>query len=544
MKKSKKIYIQEWLSIKPYDKQVKTDSYYLKLSNDIKSILEKNISDELFNYVDENDLNALCCFIASYFEDIISNTNIWNSFITLHTNIYNKKLPFYDVDEYSDKEINHQDVAFLIWYFINVYDDNLFVNPKSDFILQASTLIMQILEEEFEYAPENEFLYSFYQLSDNEKDYYKVRAFIEKILFDSYLFFYDTKYSMLVSNSEIIETTDDEDNVMMFLNENRDLLIHTSYTKLLSLKGNVWAAEILGNQKSVSKDLLKMSQKISGLFLYKGQDDKDIFIEHIASGKKFNMTKKSYDNLHLLKNIDSILYLGIVMWRDEWWFSGINSISPYDPDIILDEKNSIVSRSAVSFLDQNNQNVKEYINNQLKIFLKFNNGQQIAFLRPDEIKGFISSFIEFFNESLSLSDKEIEDSLLRAKKEGFLKFGEESDIKFKNISESGLVFFNPISGIEIAMDFNSAFPMSINPFFNEDEKEDDLMELLISEQGSPELVMYCIETCKDKLTFLNDDIGKIYLENLDFMNRFWKKENYYSKPNVTYTGLHDTNSSF
>ena len=48
MKKSDKIFINEWLSIKPYKKQVKTDYYYLKLSNDIKSILEKNASDEFF----------------------------------------------------------------------------------------------------------------------------------------------------------------------------------------------------------------------------------------------------------------------------------------------------------------------------------------------------------------------------------------------------------------------------------------------------------------------------------------------------------------
>ena len=540
MKKSDKIFINEWLSIKPYKKQVKTDYYYLKLSNDIKSILEKNASDEFFKYIDKQiDFDAFCCFIASYFEDIISNTNIWNSFIKLHTRIYNKKLPFYNVDEYFDNEINQQDVAFLIWYFINGYDDDLFLNPNSDFILQASTLIMTILEKEFEYAPENEFLYSFYQLNDNENDFYIARNYIDKILFQSYLFFYDTNMRLYESNAEILEKKKNKEHLLMFLNENRDSLLHKSSTKLLALKGNVWAAEILGNKKPVSVDLLQMSPKITGLFLYKGHDSKDIFIEHIASGKKFNMTKKSYDNIHLLKEIDLIMFIGIVKWRDEWWFSGVNTISSFNPDIILDEKNSIASRSQVNFIDYQTTDINDYLNKQFNVFLKYNKGQQIAFLHSDKINEFIRKYVEFFNKSLNLSDKEIEEALQRARKDGFLKNDDNQEFDFKHNSESGLVFFNPISGIEIAMNINSAFPMENNPFYNLKDSIEDFEALLMSDSLSKELLMFCIETCKDKLIFFNDNIGEIYIENIDFLSRFWKKESYYSKPSITLTGLQD-----
>ena len=53
---------------------------------------------------------------------------------------------------------------------------------------------------------------------------------------------------------------------------------------------------------------------------------------------------------------------------------------------------------------------------------------------------------------------------------------------------------------------------------------------------STELAMYCIDNCKDKLPFFKTDVGKTYLEDVDFFLRFGKKKNYYSEPLITHTG--------
>ena len=59
----------------------------------------------LFFDLDKKEIDVLSCFLTSYFEDLISETNIWNSFITTHKRLYNKQLPFYNLDDYFEDEI-------------------------------------------------------------------------------------------------------------------------------------------------------------------------------------------------------------------------------------------------------------------------------------------------------------------------------------------------------------------------------------------------------------------------------------------------------
>ncbi len=110
-----RIYIQQWLDFKPYQSQTFTDGYYLKLSNDVKKAITTNTQSlVLQKYLQPQEMEMLACFLTSYFEDLISETRLWNSFIKKHKELYNKQLPFYFLDEYYEDEINLQDVSFLI----------------------------------------------------------------------------------------------------------------------------------------------------------------------------------------------------------------------------------------------------------------------------------------------------------------------------------------------------------------------------------------------------------------------------------------------
>jgi hypothetical protein len=62
------------------------------------------------------------------------------------------------------------------------------------------------------------------------------------------------------------------------------------------------------------------------------------------------------------------------------------------------------------------------------------------------------------------------------------------------------------------------------------------MTLLMSNELSAELAMYCIDNCKNQLPFFNEAIGKKYLEDIDFLLRFWKKDHYFPIPQITYIG--------
>ena len=122
-----------------------------------------------------------------------------------------------------------------------------------------------------------------------------------------------------------------------------------------------------------------------------------------------------------------------------------------------------------------------------------------------------------------------------ARKEGFFGNKKKEDHQFDE-RENALVFFNPKSGTEIGLDVASAFPAKDNPFFNEEESQQAIINLILSEELSPELVMFCIDNYKHKLPFLQKHPGKLYAENIDFILRFAKRKNYFTKPEITFTG--------
>lgn len=530
----KRIYIKSWLQLKPDNSTSITDTYYLGIANRIYRVLQAEYRLVLNMYLEERELEMLSCFLASYFEDIISQTNIWNSFVKKHNELYGKNLPFYELNDYYEGEINQQDIVFLIWSFMNTVQQETFISPHNAFMFQIADDVMEILEDEYEYAPENEVLKKFYTLSETETDFYKIRNLIDTVLFKTYLFFPDTGLRLIDGETELVE--EGGDNLLMYLREMRDDMVHKSRTSLLGLYGKEWAAAIL-REHPLKKDLSAMSPRINGFFLYKGQDQDYVYLEHIASARKFDLLKSSFDSYAELTKTDTIIYLGMVRWKNQWWFSGVSFSKKFDADLILDEKNSIPSRMQVNFLEEDTRLMEDTLRIQQKAFLNFNHGTPIAFLKPDEIDSFINNYQLYYHKELGASKREIKKAQERARKEGFLG-GEPKDKEnsFGDDFEVATCFFNAKSGIEFAMNVGNAFPVANNPYFEKSKSEDDIMEVLINPKISTELAKYCIEMAKDNLPFFKDGKGALFYDDLDFLMRFWKREDYFTVPNISFTG--------
>ena len=536
MIKQSKIYIKLWLVLKPYKTPTVTDAYYLKLSNQIKDCLNQFDFILIQRYLDTKQINFLSCFLASWFEDVISDVGIWKAFTGMHRQYYGKILPFYDTVDYLEDEINEQDVAFLIWYFLNTMQMEKFISPYNDFILHAASAVMEILDKNYEYAPENNYLKTFYRLDENVTDYYVARNLIDTILFKTWLFYPDTLQELLENEAKIIEKLEDDPNLVSYLNENRDNVLHSAYTRIMSLKGKEWAAKIVGDSHPLNDAFFSMSERAQGNFFYKGQNNDVIFLEHISTGTKFELVKKSFDFSAELTKTDTIVFVGMVRWMEEWWFSGVYAKRNFDADLVLDEKNSLESRRLLNLFTDKSQETKDYLQLQYDTFLRYNNGPQIAFMPTSEIQGFLDRWIEYFNNSLNLTDQQNKESEERVKKDGFFHKKEEKEVEFDDDEGSGLVFFNPEAGIYVETDANSAFPLPNNPFFDENESANDVLKILISREVPAELAQYCIKHGKNKLPFFTEGNGKLYLRDMDFLLRFWKGAYYHSQPQYTPIG--------
>ena len=120
MNLNNKVYMNDWMSFNPYIKPCKNDFHYLRICQEVNRYLNNSQNTILVYYLSVDNKKKLSCFLTAYFVDIISESNIWNTFITKHKQLYNRYLPFYHTNkDYIPNEINPQDIQFLIWYFIS-----------------------------------------------------------------------------------------------------------------------------------------------------------------------------------------------------------------------------------------------------------------------------------------------------------------------------------------------------------------------------------------------------------------------------------------
>jgi len=523
-----KIYIKEWLSTKPYQKHTETDSYYLEVSNQVYAVIQKHYNYKILkSLLHEKDIKLLSVILVCYFEDIISNAGIWKTFTGLCEQKFGKPLPYYDLNNYERDETNVQDISFLIWNFINTYSENTLINPNDHLAIEFSSPILDLLDKEWQYAPENENLVNYYQLKDykGKDEFYKVRSIVEKFMFDNWLLSQDFLNEFVDECDRINNDKDiDDDMREKYLYETKDNIVLNSKSKLLNLYGKEWLTHYLGESHELYDDLLNMSKKINGIFKLIDQNSKYYNVEYIATDKTFKLLKSSLDMLENFR-YDKLYYLGIVRWKNEWVFSGILSEVEYNQKIIDREKSKPSSLNASSFLqsEEDQKTINDVLDKQLKAFKVIADGELIVNLPAKEVKTFLNQFNAAYHKFLGLSDDEI----VNPKDELSNQFDDAKDI----VS----IFFNPKAGIENYFNFESAFPMKNNIFFDEDYAYDDIDGLIKTDFISPELVKYCFKEFRDS-RFYKEYIEKNpWVKDLEFTLAYYRKNSYKTFPKITLT---------
>ena len=184
----KVIFTQEWMAMHPYEKPNDVDQYYTELANEIYHALDEACFTHQFPNVEEAKQLALS--IAGYFEDIISGTCIWKTFTAECKKRYGSYIPFYENEDdfiqntlnenmppYDPDEINFADIKFLCWHH---YQQSSHVQGVVPFLFStvelAAKLAYNVLDKEYETAPENDRLYEFLcELPTDEDKFYEYR---------------------------------------------------------------------------------------------------------------------------------------------------------------------------------------------------------------------------------------------------------------------------------------------------------------------------------------------------------------------------------
>ncbi len=331
MKDKQRIYSGDWIKFHPYQGSASTDLYYIQLANrvwDIIRSIENHLDEEDYLKITDSEQKELACILTAYFEDIISQTGIFQAFTRVYQRRYGNPLPFFTLgEEYAPGEINTEEVQFLVWhYFMQLCNLDVPFSPVSPIFQAIAEAVMEIFEEEYETAPENEKFRQSITLDEKEmKNLYSISHKLLWFSTQSYLF--SNNSYLLEEDAELLVKEAKEANLEEQAADMVSMLCDdfafNHVTELMRLTPPQWYAELLGEASPLYASFMSFGRKYTGYFRYMESEGGITRFRHIASERVLEVCNRSLAGMpQEMKDPALILHTGFIEWNGEWWQSG------------------------------------------------------------------------------------------------------------------------------------------------------------------------------------------------------------------------------
>ena len=450
----KKIYPKKWLELHPYKQTNSVDQYYVGIANEIHKRLYSSTIADAFEEEENIRYTSLC--LAAWFEDVISQTGIWQAFTAECRKRYGAYLPFYPIKgDYFPDEINLEDIRFLLWHHIQYLCRGISaINPENPGIEQTAQEIYGLLAEEYETAPENERMQEFlYHSAMGEEDFFRYREILDWFHYQCYF-----NIENVAQCRDEAERLLDDEKITPEMAETLIYATRTSLTfkgrrNLLSLTSPEWLA-LIGKAHPEHQLWGKVKVRKNSCYLLEKEDDRYLYVKDLCSEDEgeFKITKKSL-NLSAIRSREvgkSTLICELIYFGNAWWQCGM----------LLENKY--------------NQKMAEYVDDLTKQKEKTNeNAAFHDFIKASGGKSFV----------FCQSQEEISDFLLN-KMDYNLKEG--LDIPRINTENGAMLMANPHTGLHIQFKLCECIKSPDNPNYNKEEAEKNAIMFIVN----PDIIPY------------------------------------------------------
>jgi hypothetical protein len=519
--------MHDWMDLHPAASP--TDSYYLQLCNKtLKIILGSELKDTCGSA--ERAIRQACILVA-YFEDVISETGLFRTFNERYRALYgNGYLPFYDTtSDYYPDEINLHDIHFLVWHSLSLWrleDGGGLVNPFfRDSISVALEAVYDMFDREFEHAPQNENIQEFMRLPPRS-DVDGIRKRLNFIVSQSYLNVIE--HSAFIDRilkdmeKESFEKDEDEDeDIAEYLEKQEaqfyDACVDRMFNHCSSLLAQHACEELaaLAGEAHPQYQLLKsLSGRRMGCFLYLKENTAEMIFEHLPSQTRVNVSKEYLTiQSEQLSPKGSCMAMGIVKWGNVWQQMGSAVVFDYQ------EHQDRNWPGASAFDDEETK--ETILKNMYGHFLQANDGKPAVIIKNmEDWYDFYGRFLDRHLEKAGEQKMEMKETLLSEA----VRFVERENLPIT-------FFFNPKGGMEFYYDI-AAVPG--NDGFEPEEKI-PLEDFFIESFYSKEFVDYLIDTrlIETVSSFESEMDAAVILANHDFLMRYYKQKNYWTRPCVS-----------
>ena len=475
----KKIYPKKWLELHPYKQTNSVDQYYVGIANEIHKRLYSSTIADAFEEEENIRYTSLC--LAAWFEDVISQTGIWQAFTAECRKRYGAYLPFYPIKgDYFPDEINLEDIRFLLWHHIQYLCRGISaINPENPGIEQTAQEIYGLLAEEYETAPENERMQEFlYHSAMGEEDFFRYREILDWFHYQCYF-----NIENVAQCRDEAERLLDDEKITPEMAETLIYATRTSLTfkgrrNLLSLTSPEWLA-LIGKAHPEHQLWGKVKARENSCYLLEKEDDEYLYVKDLCSEDEgeFKITKKSL-NLSAIRSREvgkSTLICELIYFGNAWWQCGMLLENKYD------------------------QKIAEYVDDLTKQKEKTNEKATFHdFIKASGGKSFV----------FCQSQEEISDFLLNK-----MGYGLKEDLDIPRIhTETGaMLMANSHTGLHIQFKLCECIKSPDNPYYNKEEAEKNAIMFIVN----PDVIPYqlsCILQDEGMLpdAYLNSLQGKEY----------------------------------
>lgn len=431
----KKIYVKEWMELHPYTSSNEIDLFYTNIANKIYACLQTLFDVDVFKNDTNMRFTSLC--IAAWFEDIISKTGIWTTFIDTCHKRYGFYLPFFSLNEnYIRGDINTEDVRFILWHHIQtLLRDEKIIHPQNEILKYAASEIYKIIDEAYETAPENKQMQSLLcNPNFGKDDFFAYREILEWFHYYCYINIENLNELQKEAKTLFNDSEYDKDTLSIQLYGLRMEYLIKGRKSLLSLHSYEWLASLW---KCTNNHELfeKVKPLDSQFFLYENEDEKFLYVKNLISNEKITIQKESVnlDSIKDRKPNQSVLLCSLIYYGDCWWQCG--SLM----HCILDEKlQQYIDEEKLKLNKTNAQHI-------FQSFIKVTNGNMFAFFK---------------------SGKEMNDFL---QSQLHLNLKSQSDIPIHETEHGLILIATPDDGIYIQTQFCECIKSVDNSFYNQEE---------------------------------------------------------------------------
>ena len=450
----KKIYPKKWLELHPYKQTNSVDQYYVGIANEIHKRLYSSTIADAFEEEENIRYTSLC--LAAWFEDVISQTGIWQAFTAECRKRYGAYLPFYPIKgDYFPDEINLEDIRCLLWHHIQYLCRGISaINPENPGIEQTAQEIYGLLAEEYETAPENERMQEFlYHSAMGEEDFFRYREILDWFHYQCYF-----NIENVAQCRDEAERLLDDEKITPEMAETLIYATRTSLTfkgrrNLLSLTSPEWLA-LIGKAHPEHQLWGKVKARENSCYLLEKEDDEFLYVKDLCSEDEgeFKITKKSL-NLSAIRSREvgkSTLICELIYFGNAWWQCGMLLENKYD------------------------QKMAEYVDDLTKQKEKTNEKATFHdFIKASGGKSFV----------FCQSQEEISDFLLNK-----MGYGLKEDLDIPRIhTETGaMLMANPHTGLHIQFKLCECIKSPDNPNYNKEEAEKNAIMFIVN----PDIIPY------------------------------------------------------